>query len=365
MQNKPLNVIMAEILAKLDEKPPVEEGTLARLGDKAFDFFKGLGKGGSKAIPDPKIEPAGLAQGAENLVQAAVQDADTKLKLLRKHSPAEWVAAKAEGKTYDEFVFDKFPDTFAKLEKNPELKAKVATEFSKAVDEIMVAVERGEDPRALWPTESKMFDKDGRKSLAMSAMGHALIVVGLLVANKQSGSSSSASTSTSTSTIPADQVPWKTYLGMDPRRGDSLQKGNNPSRPWVIVSPAGVAVGKIDDPELVRQIEKLASMSPEDRKKLAQAEPKNFEVPFWSQDDLNKMSGAQQPTVKELPKEPSADKGAPPKPVPQKDADIVIPTKKKKSKEEEEAERKKREAAEKAKKAEEDKKRKTLPTITF
>jgi hypothetical protein len=344
---------LRSMLAKLHE---IEQGPAEPVNEavpNVFNFLKGLGAGSSKA--KPRIEPTGLAQGADELVTAAVQNADKKLSQIRRVTPAELVAAKAEGITIDELLMRKFPDTFAKLEKNPELKAKVATEFSKAADEIMVAIERGEDPRALWPKEASTFDK---KSLAMSAMGHALLALGLLISNKQSGGSSS------TSAIPADQVPWKTYLGMDPRPYDSLQRGNNPSRPWVIVSPAGVAVGKIDDPKLVQQIEKLAAMSPEERKKLAQAEPKTIEIPVWSQDDLNKMSGAQQPTVKELPKAPEAG-ATPTTSAPEKDADIGIAKKKKKSKEEEEAERKKKEAAAAAKKAEEDKKRKILPTLTF
>lgn len=345
---------LRSILAKLHE---IEQGPVEPVNEavpNVFNFFKGLGAGGSKA--KPRIEPTGLAQGADELVTAAVQNADKKLSQIRRVTPAELVAARAEGITIDELLMRKFPDTFAKLEKNPELKAKVATEFSKAADEIMVAVERGEDPRALWPKEAGMFDKDGRKSLAMSAMGHALIVLGLLVANTQSGGSSSSSTSS----IPADQVPWKTYLGMDPRQGDSLKRGNNPSSPWVIVAPSGVAVGRIDDPKLVQQIEKLAAMTPEERKELASAEPKNFQVDLV---DL-KPSGTNQPTVKELPKSPSAG-ATPTTSAPETEPDIAIAKKKKKSKEEEEAERKKKEAAAAAKKAEEDKKRKILPTLTF
>lgn len=342
---------LRSILAKLHE---LEQGPVAPVNEavpNVFNFFKGLGAGGSKA--KPRIEPTGLAQGADELVQAAVQNANTKIQALRRHSATEWAAAKAEGKTYDEFLLNKFPDTFAKLEKNPELKAKVATEFSKAADEIMVAVKSGENPRAFWPKEEGMYD---RKSLAMSAMGHALLALGLLATNRQSGGSSSSSTSA----IPADQVPWKTYLGMDPRQSDSLQRGNNPSSPWVIVAPSGVAVGRIDDPELVQQIEKLAAMTPEERKKLASAEPKNFQVDLV---DL-KPSGANQPTVKELPKAPAAG-ATPSTSAPEKEPDIAIAKKKKKSKEEEEAERKKKEAAAAAKKAEEDKKRKILPTLTF
>jgi hypothetical protein len=118
------------IIAKLHE---IEQGPVEPVNEAVpnpFNFFKGLGAGGSKAVPKPRIEPVGpggIARGADELVQAAVQNADVKLQTLRRHTSTEWAAAKAEGKTYDEFLLNKFPETFAKLEKNPELKTKVAT----------------------------------------------------------------------------------------------------------------------------------------------------------------------------------------------------------------------------------------------
>lgn len=352
---------LRNIIAKLHEiehgpKEPVNEAI-----PNPFGFLRGLGKGAKNA---PKIEPvgSGAAHGAEELISAAAQDANKRLSLLRRITPAEAAAAKAEGITIDEMLMRKFPDTFAKLEKNPELLTKVNQEFTKAADEILVAAERGEDPRALWPKEEKFFSKDGQKSFALSALLHALIVLGLLIADKHSSSSSgprfgqSSSSGADLNDIPADEIPWSTYLGMDPRQGDSLKRGLHQGiAPWKIISPAGVAIAKINGPVIVDKIEKLAAMTPEQRKKLAQAEPKtsNFEVDLYRPD-------TQQPTVKELPK--AADKGSPAT-VPENDPEIVI-AKKKKKKEEEEAQRKKKEA-EAAKKAEEDKKRKILPTLTF
>jgi len=276
---------LRSIIAKLHELEQVPVEPVTEAIPNPFGFFKGLGAGGAKnAIPKPRIDPTGVARGAEDLVAAATSTANKKLSDIRKVTPAEMVAAREEGITINELLMRKYPDTFAKLEKNPELQAKVATEFSKASDEIIVAVERGEDPRALWPKEASMFDKDGRKSLAMSAMGHALLVLGLIVANKNTSSSSSSSSSSSNvNSIPADEIPWSTYLGMDPRKGDSLKRSNNPSSPWVIVAPSGVVVGKIDDPKLVQEIEQLAKMDPEKRKEMAKAEntPTYNNVEMW------------------------------------------------------------------------------------
>ena len=367
MNKNDLRSIIAK-LHELEQGPtePVNEAVPSFLNP--FNFIKGLGAGGTKdavprvAIPKPKIDPTGLAHGAEEIVTAAVQNADTKLKLLRKITPAEAVAARAEGITLDELLMKKFPDTFAKLENNPELKTKVATEFSKAADEIIGAVERGEDPRALWPKEEKLFSKEGAKSFALSAMLHALIVLGLFIANKQSSSTSTSTSSSDVDSIPADEIPWSTYLGMDPRQGDSLKRGSHGGiAPWKIISPGGVAIGKINGPIIVDKIEKLAAMTPAERKKLAQAEPqiKYHEIELYPADSTT------QPKVKELPKSPSADKGSSSSDAPENKPEIVIAKKKKKTKEEEEAERKKKEAAEAAKKAEEDKKRKILPPLTF
>lgn len=377
---------LRNVLAKLHEleNPVKENEPLFKEG--ALDFLRGIGAGeaktGGKVKPkieprmEPHVPPAGGVAGrsAEEVASGAISDANKKLTLLRRVTPAEAAAAKAEGKTLDELLFNKFPETFAKFEKDPQLYTSLSKEFNAAADEVLAANAggRGTD---LWPQETKMFDKDGKKSLATSVLIHALIAMGLLAATKiNSSSSSSSSSSTLVNSIPAGEIPWSTYLGMDPRDpGDWLERSNSAGT-WKIIAPSYFAIGKINGPGIVSKIEKLAAMTPEQRKALMKNEPvkkAEVEVDLWTPDAFNKTTGAPQPTVKELPKAQSADKSADKpieKPPVEKDADIGIIKPKKKTKKEEEEEKKKREAAKKAeaeRKAEEEKKRKILPTLTF
>lgn len=316
---------LRSVLAKIYEiesptkvEVPVNEGPL--------DFLKGLGAGEAKAIPkvkpkiEPKFDPAvttATGQGAEQAVTTALADANKKLTLLRKVTPAEAAAAKAEGKTLDELLFSKYPETFAKFEKDPQLATSISKEFSKAADELMMSNAGGKPPAWLRPQE----ETHGKKSLAMSALIHALIVLGLLI-NKSSSTSkekTASSTTSDTSTasqgaskIAPDEISWKT-LGINPKayEGASLEKSSLDGQ-WKVILPNGRIGGLVTDPEMIKKIEELAAMSPEARKA-----SKPREVELWSADDIPKPAAAAT-----APAEQDA-----------KDADIGITSKKKKEQE--------------------------------
>ena len=276
MQNKSLSQTMSEMLDKLDTinqtASPLEEGPASKLAGNVFDFFKGLGKGGEKAAAKPRIDPT---SSAGEMIAAAAGESTKKLSQLRKITPAELVAARAEGITIDEMLMRKFPDTFAKLEKDPSMLIKVNNEFIKAADEIMSAGERG--PEWLRPQE----DKHGKKSLALSALLHALIVLGLFVASKRDGSTAGSSSTTSATTLVDSEIPW-THLKLNASAysGSSLKKDSMTDK-WTVILPNGRRGGVVTDPSMVQEVEKIAAMTPEQRQAFkSQSEPVH-QVELW------------------------------------------------------------------------------------
>lgn len=208
MQNKPLNVIMAEILAKLDEKPPVEEGAFSNIAGNAFDFFKGLGKGGSRRSWNETIQ-AMSRDADEALVRAAAEaraaatagTTATKPKI----TPADIVAARAEGITTQEWLIKNKPEFYATIEKaSPAAQA----DFFKMI----------KDSAATYQPDKSMM----KPAIAASVIGHIIIIAILSWERKHSPSSSSSSSSSSSasSSLPAtmrtgtyalrpDSVDWE------------------------------------------------------------------------------------------------------------------------------------------------------------
>lgn len=325
---------LRNVLAKLHElETPVEEVKPVVKEAGVLDFLRGLGAGetkaGTKVKPrvEPKLEPhvPPVGQGAEQVASAALSDANTKLSLLRKITPAEAAAAKAEGKTLDELLFNKYPETFAKFEKDPQLYTSLGKEFSKAADELMTAGDRG--PAWLRPQEEQF----GKKSLAVSALIHALIILGLLISKKSSDTSKEKTASSSTSDasnagsssqgasrLAPDEISW-TALGINPKayEGSALEKSSLDGQ-WKVVLPSGKVGGYITNPEMVKKIERLAAMKPEDRKN----EKRAIDSPAYiiSQDEFEKMK-------------PAAPSAKAPADQATKDADIGITAKNKKEQE--------------------------------
>lgn len=202
MQNKPLNVIMAEILAKLDEKPNVEEGALSNLAGNAFDFFKGLGKGGSKNAFAEAVKAA-QREADEALVRAAAEHS-ARLANKPKITSAEIAAARAEGITTQEWLIKNKPEFYATLEKAT---PQAQTEFFNLVS----STAKDWQP-----------DKNVKIATAISVIGH-IIVLAIIAWEKDkapNSSSSSSSSSSSRSSLPAtmrtgtytlrpDSVDWE------------------------------------------------------------------------------------------------------------------------------------------------------------
>ena len=183
MQNKPLNVTMRELLAKLDEKSSVEEGKAGELAGKAvgsaYDFLKSLGKGGAKYG-----EKTGFDAFTE-AVKAAQKEADDELvkavKRLPRITPAEIAAARAEGITTQEWLLKNKPEFYATLENaTPEAQA--------GFFNIVNTTAKDWNP-----------DKDTKKAMAASIIGHIIVLAILSWKSKYLPSSSSNSGSSSSS----------------------------------------------------------------------------------------------------------------------------------------------------------------------
>lgn len=243
MQSKPLNVEMAEILAKLDAKPSVDEGAAGRIGNKIFDFLRGLGKGDEKYGAKTRIEPfleaikKSQAEADEALVKAALQKP--------RITPAEIAAARAEGITTQEWLIKNKPEFYATLEK-------AAPEEQVAFYDIVKSTAGKYEP------ESNM-----KTALAASVTAHIILLAILTwksskTSPKDTTTSSTGSTSSTSSSSGApatssgsyyvrrDSIDWDS-MGAPGFKGQGASKQNGK---WVTDNGT-----PITDPKQVKQLE--------------------------------------------------------------------------------------------------------------